>query len=76
MGIFMVALIVGLGLLFSFSFPSSTSSVRVQAFSALSPWIVLIPVMVYWIRRRTLRALDTLLANAAAVADAAAKSVR
>lgn len=33
-----------------------------------APWIIIMPLMTRWVRRRTNRALDTLLANAAAIA--------
>ena len=35
----------------------------VVAFAPLAPWVVLLPVLVYVFRRRTIRALDTLLQN-------------
>jgi hypothetical protein len=39
------------------------------AFLSVSPWMVLSPLMSLWLKRRTERALDTLLSNLAAVVD-------
>jgi len=39
------------------------------AFLSVSPWIVLSPLLILWLKRRTERALDTLLSNLAAIAD-------
>ncbi len=39
------------------------------ALLSISPWMVLSPLMSQWLKRRTERALDTLLSNLAAVAD-------
>lgn len=39
------------------------------AFLSVSPWIVLSPLLILWLKRRTECALDTLLSNLAAIAD-------
>jgi len=35
----------------------------VVAFAPLSPWVILVPILVYAYRRRTIRAIDTMLKN-------------
>jgi len=65
---FLVALPVGLAVAFLVGWALSGGArgpLPWQPALALAPWLVISPLMVFWIRRRTIAALDDLLASLA-----------
>lgn len=55
---------------------SMSHSRLLVAVGPTAPWLVLAPLMIWWMRRRIERALETLLSNASAVANAAGRAAR
>ena len=67
--IFPFALAGFLGCMFALTSGRSFVEAMRVPLLAVSPWVVLSPLMSIWIKRRTERALDNLLTNVAAIAE-------